>query len=690
MKRFGVAIALGAFLLFLVQPLMSKIILPWYGGSAALWTTCMLFFQAALLVGYCYAHVLTTWLSPRRQAIVHLIMIAGALVATFLFFPPDDSWRPLSGGATPYGHILWTLTATVGLPFCLLSANSPLLQAWFSKQAGADDATTYRLYSLSNIGSLLGLLAYPFVLEPLLSLTNQGIWWACLFVCYTVSAGLCALAIRKPAPAPIPAATAHPRPTGERPRLSLIVYWLVLSGAGSVILLAVTNQLCQDIAVIPFLWVVPLMLYLITFIIAFSHDNAYRRSWTVSGLLLAIAVAIWVMMTLKTQPLLMQICAFSALLFFGCLLFHGELARSKPGTRYLTQFYLLMSVGGVVGGLLVCIVAPWLLLGYWELHAVILCSIVVVLWALWRDGSATRWTSIGLVTVLVITGSLLWQEIADDLADDVETHRDFYGVLHVKDSAVRPGRLYYLFHGRTVHGCQIRDQDMRAEPTLYYTRAAGVGLALQDVPRLAEDGSRRPAHVGIVGMGVGTVAAFAGTGDRYRFFEIDPAVDKIARGDYFSYLDDAEARGAEVSVQIGDGRSLLKAELTATGSQNFDVMVLDAFSAGSVPTHLLTRECMELYWSHLKPNGILAVHVSNRLLDIKPVLAQAAIDAQREAVWISSDTKAGPIASPADWILITSDQACLETARKSPNYRPMPPRTVAWTDSYSHLLNLLR
>lgn len=686
MKRFAYAISIGAFLLFLIQPLVSKILLPWYGGSTTLWTACMLFFQTALLVGYLYANLLATRLSPRLQAMVHIAVLVLACVAAWLLFPPGPDWKPTPGNAMPYGQILLTLGVCVGIPFCVLAASSPLLQAWFAEDERNQGKSAYRLYSLSNIGSSLGLLVYPFMLEPLLPASIHERLWLVLFTLYAVVMVLCALPLLRCKVSRIDA----PDASSEQPRPSMarILYWLLLSAAGSVILLAVTNQLCQEVAVVPFLWVLPLLLYLMTFVIVFGRDENYPRLLAAVALIGCTLLTCWGLGNERSQSLPLQVLIYSSVLFFGCLVFHGELVRHKPCARHLTLFYLIMSLGGAIGGAAVCLLAPLVFGGYWELHLSLVLGLVVAVLALSGElkGRKIRqhmvWTALAAV-ISIGSIAFLGHNIAKDLGNDVATKRGFYGVLHVKDSTARPGQLYYFYHGRTLHGAQIQVPEMRTTPTLYFTPGSGVGWALQ---QRAEAGT---LHVGVIGMGIGTLAAYARPGDTYRFYEIDPLVDAFARSEYFSYLKDATGRGAAVSVGVGDGRSLLEIEL-ATGSQQFDVLVLDAFSSGSIPMHLLTRECMELYWQHLKPDGVLAVHISNRMLDLRPVLARAAEDSGKQAISITNSGEGQALASVAQWMLISDHEAFLKEARNHPEVRALPKRRVLWQDNDCGLMSVLK
>ena len=734
MGLYALTIFLSAFLLFQVQPLIGKCILPWFGGGPAVWTTCMLFFQAALLAGYAYAHVIRTRLAPGTQALVHsVLLIAAALLLPIL---PSATWKP-EGGTDPAWRILIILAVSVGLPYFALSATSPLLQAWFSMTHPS--ASPYRLYALSNAGSLLALASYPFVVEPLLRLKTQSWAWSGAFVAFAILCAACAIRLwrTKPAadgaagfagrdgraaavpncgesggtvarggrrrlrrrggetaskpPAQVVAGLAQEVADNPRPRLTTVLMWIALPACGSVMLLAVTNQMCMDVGVVPFLWVLPLGLYLLTFILCFQSDGIYWRPvfWPMLGL--TTAAIVWLLYLNVHVKLEAQTIGYSAGLFACCMVCHGELARLKPSPRHLTTFYLCSSAGGALGGLFVALVAPLVFRGYYELHVGLWACLALAALALWREKASdpawrrTRafrlfWFASG--AVLGALGFSLFIQASGQRQDAVSVSRNFYGVLTVEAcQAVNPPGVYYqLTHGRIQHGSQFESPPMSLLPTKYYWEKTGVGLAILN---------RRPSapmKVGVVGLGTGTLAAYGRPGDTYRFYEINPEVQRLAQTQ-FTYLADS---AADCEVALGDARLSLERE----PPQGFDILALDAFSSDAIPVHLLTQEAMDIYQRHLKPDGVLAIHISSRFMDLKPVVAALAARSGMALAAIRSDKGNKPDAySSALWVLLTRDRKFLEipairSATSVPDPDAPPPRL--WTDDYSDLVSILK
>jgi len=692
---YSATIFLSAFLLFQVQPLIAKRILPWFGGGPGVWTACMLFFQAVLLAGYGYAHLVRSRLGQRRQVVLHLLLLAAA--ALLLPIAPADAWKP-GPTADPTWRILALLAACVGLPYLVLSSTSPLLQAWLSLTH--PDRSPYRLYSLSNVGSLLALLSYPSVVEPALALGTQAAAWSGGFVVFGVLCGACALrtwhATADDQPAAGPAAEAEgvgaepPLPPPRRPSLAERLLWLALPACGSVMLLSVTNQMCADVAVVPFLWVLPLSLYLLSFILCFHTERWYVRPvfWvllagSMVGMVLlmhgGVDVALWV-----------QILGYSGGLFVCCMVCHGELVRLKPAPRYLTSFYLMTAGGGALGGVLVSVVAPRVFPSYFELHVGMWACCALAVAAFWREAQPHRrwrrrwlaWAYVPvLVLLLVVLGEALRREAHKSVRWSESVSRSFYGVLRVvayeEHDAERMHRT--LQHGRISHGSQFADEARRGQPTTYYGEASGVGLALR---HLARDSSRR---VGVVGLGVGTIAAYGQEGDHYRFYEINPQVLDLATTT-FTYLLDSPA---DCVVVLGDARLSLERE----EAQRLDVLALDAFNSDAIPVHLLTREAFEIYLRHLKPTGVLAVHTSNRYVDLLPVVHALASHFGLGAAVIDSDDDDDELVDACVWVLLTKNREFLrsEPVRQAASPEDeMPPPCRLWTDDYSNLFRSLR
>jgi SAM-dependent methyltransferase len=682
---YAVTIFLGAFLLFQVQPLIGKYILPWFGGGPTVWTTCMLFFQAALLAGYAYAHVIRTRLAPRTQAIAHTcLLLAAAVVLPIL---PSSVWKP-EGGTDPTWRILIILAASVGLPYFALSATSPLLQAWFSMTHPG--ASPYRLYALSNAGSLLALASYPFVIEPLLRLKNQSRAWSVAFVAFAVLCVVTAIRLWRTKPAGEGVA-AQPEAAAEsqRPPPETMYLWVALPACGSVMLLAVTNQLCLDIGVVPFLWILPLSLYLLSFVLCFESDRLYWRPVFWPLLVLGAGGMVVLLYWGVDAPLKWQVIGYAVGLFACCMVCHGELARLKPNPRYLTSFYLLSSAGGAIGGIAVALVAPLVLKGYFELHAGLWACFLLAILAFWRERaplrrSLNRWV-LGMFcfaspAILVGLAIALGMHVREDLADSLAAARNFYGVLKVKlcRTGEIDGDYYVLRHGRILHGTQFPNGPFHDKPTEYYWEQTGLGLTILN--RRPES----PLRVGIIGLGTGTIAVYGRPGDTYRFYDINPEVERLAVT-WFSYLGESRAR---CEVILGDARLSLERE----APQEFDVLAVDAFTSDAIPIHLLTQEAFEIYQRHLKPDGVLAVHISNRFLDLRPVvLAQAEHFGMAAAVIESGDDNRVEYCR-ATWVLVTRDGWFLENPAIKAAITPPDanaPSLRLWTDDYSDLFHVL-
>jgi len=682
MPAFALTIFTGAFLLFQVQPLIGKYILPWFGGGPGVWTTCMLFFQALLVGGYAYAHF-SSRLKARTQAVVHLALVVGALA--LLPITPSDAWKP-RGGENPALHILALLTVTLGLPYFVLSSTGPLMQQWLSR--ASPGRSPYRLYALSNAGSLLALVTYPFLVERYLTRQAQAALWAGGLVLYAVGCGFCAVTLWQAEPTLTDQGTRNPRPA-PRPSLLNQLLWLLLPACASVLLLATTNKLCQDSTVIPFLWVLPLALYLLSFIICFDNPRWYARPPFTLALIAALGGVCWAMSSGNEWPLWRLVAVYSGALFVCCMVCHGELYRRRPDPSRLTGFYLMIAAGGALGGLFVAVAAPLLFTGYYELHwGLLLCGLLVLLvWVTGRSPpgllSDRNWhgaACVGLALGVAALGGALWSR-REKFPTDVFASRNFYGVLRVFEERIGAPKEHILglMHGRIWHGWQFVDPEQATWPTLYYSQQSGIGLALNALPA-------GPRRIGIVGLGIGTLADYARAGDYFRFYEINPEVQRIANS-RFTCL--ARCAG-KVEVAPGDARLSLERE----PPQQFDLLALDAFSSDAIPAHLLTREAFELYARHLKPNGVIAVHISNPYLDLEPVLVNVARHfGYRLAV---VETIPGPDQwwlLPSLWVLLTHDRAMLDSPVISDAARPEETdseRVPLWTDDFTSVFRILR
>ena len=664
---YAATIFLSSFLLFLVQPLIARLILPWFGGSAAVWTTCMLFFQMLLLAGYAYAHGVAR---RRYEPLIHTVLLVAALAT--LPIMPADTWKP-AGDAEPITRILLLLGATVGLPYFLLASTSPLVQAWFAR--ARPGANPYRLFALSNLASLLALLGYPLIVEPYLAAREQVSVWSWLFAAFAV---LCAaLAWRTPRASTVAeSAVAAPRLTARD-----FGWWLALSATGSVMLLAVTNHLTQNVASVPLLWLVPLTLYLATFIIAFEGGAWYQPRYLWPLLLIALIAMAWLLVDTEYHyQLALQLGVFLAGLFIGCLFCHSELYRTRPAPAQLTAFYLTISAGGALGGLLVAVVAPLVFTGYFELGAGL--AALAVLAAL-RFISVGRVAYLASLVVVLGVGACATYDGFRHQRDVVVAKRSFYGVLRVKEYGT-PGddsHLRRLVHGTIMHGEQYMSAARRRTPTTYYTETSGIAAAIY----ARQD---HPVRVGIIGLGTGTIAAYGRPGDVYRFYDIDANVIRIAREEV-TFLGDS---GARVETALGDARLTLERE----PPQGFDVLAIDAFSSDAIPVHLITREALQTYLRHMKPDGIVAFHVSNRFLDLIPVVARLAKELELQAALIADDPDDEDdtsFKSRSDWVLVSRDAAALKApaiveagaapAEDRPGWR-------TWTDDYSNLIQILK
>ena len=749
------AIFVSAFLLFQVQLLLGKEVLPLFGGASAVWTVCVFVFQMLFLAGYAYSHVLSTWLPLRRQIVLHgallgasaiLVGVLGYVRSAPIASPVD--WHPQSG-ASPTWTIVEFLLSAIGLPFFLLSATSPLMQHWLAQ---ADRSKLpYRLYALSNAGSLLGLLSYPLLVEPNIGLGAQRWGWAAgyglFLVCYFFSARSAARSASAAAPKGQLGPDSRPSesPVGWPRRL----LWMSLAACASVLLLATTNLISQDIAVSPFLWVLQLSMYLLSFILCFESDNWYRREVFYPAFAVTVGLVIVVSLPNTTYSFLMQLIAYSAALFAGCMVCHGEAARTRPNPESLTAFYLCIATGGAVGGLVVSLMAPWIFPNYWEYPLGVIGCITVLLYASMRERSSWWYMGRASLALLILAGAVLlapavlspiWERAARlprsigfypaavltvaailryamerraplaapapnlvrnaarvvlalltagllipqkaALYHVIASSRNFYGVL----SVVSEEKENYLAlrHGSTVHGFQYRDAHRARLATGYFGPGSGANIVIRNWPR-------HPMRVGIVGMGVGTLSVLAQSGDVFRFYEINPDVYKLSSGQqpYFTYLRDSPGR---IEVALGDARLSLELEAGRGEFQMFDVLVLDAFSSDAIPMHLLTREAFHVYAKHLRgPASVIAVHISNQTLDLRPMLAGIGRDFGFYAVRVYPLLPNGPF-SQSDWILFSHDPVSLSGVEITKHGESFPAgiRPISWTDDYCDLLHAIR
>lgn len=679
MPLFPVVILLSAALLFMVQPMLARLLLPHFGGGAQVWAACLLFFQSLLLAGYAYAHVLTRFASLRQQGIIHSVLLVLALCALPWLIAPELSPQ----GNSPLFGILKVLTLTIGLPYLLLSATGPLVQYWFASRFPLRSA--YRLYALSNLGSFAGLLLYPFVLEPYLHLTQQRLYWAIGFVVFVLGLLLLLwqLLLSKNAAAFSKVAVAPLSVLGQ-PWLR----WLGLSVCGVVLLLAVTQQLTQNVPPVPFLWIVPLALYLLSFTLVFNRDSWYQRSIWLYLFAISLVMALLLYYLGRQFDLYSQLVLYLVLLFSGCMLCHGELARTKPAHGALTAFYLVLATGGVLAGIVVNLLAPLLFTKYWEFPLVLLAILWLVSFANWRHQAWWK-NALASLAGCVFIGCFVLAEYWLG-QHDVAKSRNFYGSLTVRDVLIADQWQRQLIDGTTSHGAQHLATELAQVPLSYYRPGTGVALALThflpvDPNRTAQQLQQR--KIGLVGLGAGALAAYGRTGDSLHFYEINPAVVDAAK-QHFSYIADS---AAEVKIHLGDARFVLAEQLTQ-GAKNFDVLVLDAFSSDAIPMHLLTEEAMQLYWQHLLPDGVLAIHISNNYLDLSSVLRNQAMAKGLTVLFMpTAADQANPAAT--EWVLITRNTRFLAQAVITEAARPWPRQLkpdLQWTDQRSNLFQVLK
>ncbi len=655
---YGFTIFLGAFLLFAVQPVLGRTLLPLFGGGPAVWTVCMLFFQIGLLGGYTFAHILGRICNGRTAALYHIAV----LILSLVFLPL--AVRNLPREMAPEWAVLALLASSAGLPYLVLASTGPLVQTWFREQFS--DRSPYRLYSLSNIASMLALAAYPFVLEPLLSLTQQRLLWSAGYAAYVACCAWCAWSHRSSA--------ACAQQSAPLENWTSLLWWVALAAAGSIVLLAITNQMCQEVASIPFLWVLPLAIYLLTFILAFDSSRWYNRSLYARLLSVAVPAACAVSAVGLVLPIAVQIAVYSLTLFVCAMACHGELTLSRPDPSHLTYFYLAIAAGGALGGTVVALGAPALFTSYLEfpLGLTFCCLLILAEWVrggTWNDANIPVHRRFAPATGLALAAIVpLFFLPGLDEPITTSSFRNFYGILRFRERSTVAGPQREMRHGRITHGYQFLEQAKRAWPTSYYGPASGIGLSMKKLPAAAS--------VGVIGLGAGTLAAYGRPGDVIRFYEINPDVIRLSHN-YFSFQRDSAAK---IQVVEGDGRIRLSQEPESTA---FDLIAVDAFSSDAIPTHLLTVECAATYRRHLKPEGTLAIHISNQSLDLGPVVLGLAEELGMQALRVDSQEDAAQGTSEASWMLLTARSADRPASNK-------PRLSIRWTDDHVSLWQILR
>ncbi len=724
---YAITLLISSSLLFLVQPMVAKMIQPVLGGTPAVWNTSMVFFQALLLGGYLYAHLSTRWLGTRKQAIIHLvIMVIGLAFLPVAFGSPSDP----AGLESPAFWLLTTLFIGVGWPFFVISTSAPLLQKWFSTIDHPRAADPYHLYAASNVGSVLALLAYPFVVEPLIGLQAQATLWAVAYFILIASVGTCAVILWKSPPPP------KGKVDSEAPPASIIPVtwrrrsrWVIWAFIPSSMMLAVTTFITTDIAPVPLLWILPLAVFLISFILVFARKKLVPEEVWWAFFPPALLTLMVYFLVEPGLPLWAGTSLhFGAFLVF-CMVFHGLLAADRPHTDSLTEFYLWMSVGGVLGGAFTALAAPLLfdqlleyplllvlaafffpakfyqqrivrltLLGYFVVGIVTIIYQLfpadtlagnIALFALPAGAMVATALTVGFrpqrINVLLATLAVMVSaSYAWPGPDDLYQERSFFAVHNVRTD--NDGEYHMLFHGTTVHGIQGRTEELLDIPLAYFYPLSPIG-EIFDI--LNEEASGHP--IGLVGLGMGSIVSYS-QGDRpWDIFEIDPAVHRIAANpDLFSYLDNC---GNHCNVIMGDGRL----QLDAVEDDRYELIILDAYASSAIPVHLLTREAIEIYLSKLRPDGIIAFHISNRHLDLEPPLTQAAHDlGLATRVRVDRLGEDNPYhdkrASPSTWLIMAHTPEALRDIADDPGWIKVEPRqgVRTWTDDYANILSTLR
>jgi hypothetical protein len=697
---YPLCIFLGSFLLFQIQPIISKYILPWFGGSSAVWTAALVFFQVLLLLGYSYTLVVTKH-TTKRQSTIHFLLLTGiACIFLFLFFHwpapifPPSTFRS-ENTISPLLSIILILSMSIGLPYFLLSTTSTLLQKWFHKLS--PKTSPYPLYALSNSGSLLAIVTYPFFIEPYLNLHQQAVFWGIGFLIYCSIFLLNTLLYRIDMNKPM---TPHNNTTVTQAFIEVttmysrkrITLWILLSALSTLMLIAITNVLTLSVAPVPFLWLLPLATYLLTYIICFSGKNWYKRNAFAYCFLLLVSFGY--IASLTTIPhLFISVCLYTVLLFSCCMLCHGELYARKPLPQYLDMFYLFTAVGGAIGGIFVAVIAPLIFSSVWEFTiGMVACTFLAVIVLVHYQHSLflrffkkfsfdNKDIYIFVSTSILILLFMLVFGVSRDIHIKKNV-RNFYGMITVAEAKTPQGTIRYLTHGKIVHGSQILTKPHI--PTTYYVPQSGVGHALQYYPRKLSH-NHKTLQVGLVGLGVGTLAAYGKSGDTFRFFEINPIVASIAQTD-FMYLKNSKAK---TSIVLGDGRLQMEKEIGQL--PRYDIIVLDAFSDDAIPAHLLTKEAFAIYLARLaQPNGLLAIHITNTYLDLIPVLLPMAKAYALHTVVVDTKLDSG---ESSKWMLFSNNKKVLSQlsipAKQVVNTH-LTKNIPLWTDDYSNLFQILK
>ncbi|MDD5520460.1 MAG: fused MFS/spermidine synthase [Kiritimatiellae bacterium] len=690
---FALTIFLSAFLLFEVQPILGKYILPWFGGTSSVWTTCMLIYQSLLLLGYLYVHVISK-LSLKRQAFLHVLFLVGSIILILSRnlswetpILPGANWKP-STDSIPFWHIVILLGSSIGLPFIILSSTSTLLQFWFSQLHS--DKNPYTFYMVSNIGSLLALLSYPFIIEPFFPLRAQGFYWPVCYSVFVMMCGYCAVRMFFVKSESVCLNTGRQSSvksdiqTTPNPTFKLYISWLFFSTCSSIILLATTSQITQNVAPVPLLWILPLSVYLFSFAICFRPGATTSRDVWIPIMLVLQGFSLY-SMHINT---FIQITAHTCTLFACCMISHNELYRLKPPAHQLTLFYLMIAIGGAIGGILTAIIAPLIFKNLFEFGFILIIYglLAICIMSTKREKWMRFWyVPLSVVSLIII--ALLYFNARNERLTCISRSRNFYGSLSIRKCTGKRGNYTELLNGRIKHGIQFESGPLHKWPTEYFSAGSGVGMAFRYHPKRL---SKQPIRVGAIGLGIGTIASYGHTNDYFRFYEINPEVVKIANDRrYFTYLSDSSAK---IDIIPGDARISMEREKFQKLFQNFDILVVDAFNSDAIPVHLLTKEAFNIYLYHLAPDGIIAFHVSNSYLDLVPVALSAAKYLNLDyAVITTYGDKI--ITQTSIWVLITQNRTFTELpviATAKMKEEKISRRISLWTDDFSNILSVMK
>jgi hypothetical protein len=682
---FAAAMTLAGFLLFQVQPVMAKFILPWFGGSATTWTVCMLFFQLALLAGYAYVYAVSLPFTVRQQAVAQIVLLVVAILC--LPITPSDIYKP-ADAHNPIGRIMLLLTICVGVPYAVLSTTSPLLQRWLAQTDPG--MLTSRFFALSNFGSFLGLLSYPFLFERVWSSPEQTRYWSWSFVIFAALVAVASLLILRQgagAKKRVEPSTAAAPADGS----SHLALWIFYSALGSVLLLATTNQITQWTAVVPFLWILPLSLYLVTFIIAFGHQSFYDRLWFCSAFAVLLLVTMALSAPDSSASLLLQVGLQSLTMFLGCMICHGEMVRLQPEPARLPRFYLAVAVGGALGGVIVTLLAPLVFQDYFEHQiALTLTGLVGFTLAIRSESAMRRQIAIGFAMVFAAGVALAGELVFVGEQTVVDRIRNFYGVVKVvRDGGDDPQtESLTMVQAGVPQGSQYLAPEKRQQPYCAFLPHSGIGRTLANVKKRRLGGPDAPLRIGSVGLGVGVLAALGKAGDDIRVYELNPAVTELTNK-HFTFVKDSKSK---VEIEHGDGRILLERELQAGQRQNYDVIVVDAFRGASPPLHLMTAEAFDIYLRHLAPDGVLAINFELDTFDMAPLHRGLADRFGLNVGWFETPDEGNDCDDTVSWALYTKDADFMkvpDVAQGLSPWRDGKDTRLVWTDANANLMSII-